>query len=286
MKMDNRQKAVAACLLVFLALLQVQCLKLSRDIRALETQLSDLNTQLTAAQARQEETSAALEAALADPAPQEELYRFTPVGLDTATHRLVVEIAQVSNKTGNSNGTLEMLIGGENYGQQRLSGKPGQLPVGQAYVPLDAVGEVVFQQLFDASQQQDPRVFSRFPSVKALLPVQMKYCGVDMVCHDGMFYLAENFAELVDAHGEPATVHDEAYALYRNGRKTAVDRYLDAYQGYNSPCAPGDTFELRYTCTDSLGLSYEFVIRRWDINETGALAHWPVEQDPVITWPE
>ena len=91
------------------------------------------------------------------------------------------------------------------------------------------------------------------------------------------------------------TPGDAEFRVYKNGTPAITfpalsggdDGEANLRGGGALYCGEGDLAELRFACTDELGLAYEFSIREWMVRAGGELeTRWPATAGPQLIWPE
>lgn len=142
----------------------------------------------------------------------------------------------------------------------------------------------------------DQGLLYRCDSMAELLPVQMKWASGSTTYNQelGLIYQAEWDVELTNPQGEAVEVTDTEYRVYQNKELVfSGPCYIPKphegekmMEGWGLPCKAGDIVDLRYTCTDKFGLSYEFPLRSWRITASKAQERWPSSFAPTLTWPE
>lgn len=139
---------------------------------------------------------------------------------------------------------------------------------------------------------EDGTVLYQTDSLAAVLPLQMDWGSGSTAynANNQALYLAEWSVRLTDLLGEEVEASGGVYRLYQNGTPVfegpcyAPDggRQLE---GEGFLCAGGDYFELRYLCTDSFGLRYEFPLEGFLIQNGKLFPSCPETAWPELTWP-
>lgn len=167
---------------------------------------------------------------------------------------------------------------------------------GEITLPVDTQSVDLLISVVDGGEERTQTLRSE-SSMMGLLPVRLgSFSGDDVYNTDqkGM-YFTEWTVSLLDLHGAAATAADGEYRLYRNGNMifSGPAKQSESYSSYESgleercfPCVAGDKIELRFTCTDEYGLTYEFPLNWWTVTEKGAERHWPTSAYPTLIWPE
>ena len=164
---------------------------------------------------------------------------------------------------------------------------------GKLTLPVEGDGAVMLSLVTDPySDAPGVEILTEHDSIKALLPVTLAGYSGEAIYNqagDGKMYFGHCETTFVDPAGDPVTVKEPRYQVYRNG-VLALDVSAQGYEieGTGVAADPGDQMELKVTCQDSWGISYEFALRRWEIGpdwRVRLIEQWRPTAYPAVIWP-
>ncbi len=155
---------------------------------------------------------------------------------------------------------------------------------------------VAFTVVYAEDGESHSQVLGTCQSMDLLLPVRLVENNGEMgynLSGDGRLYLVHYVVTLA----EEMTAEEPVFRLLKNGStvlEASAERLEGSYSGYphleklgGLPCEEGDQVELCFACRDQYGLSYEFILRKWEIvSFRDAVEQWPEGDGVTVTWPE
>ena len=164
---------------------------------------------------------------------------------------------------------------------------------GELALPVDGTSPVTLTLLTGPHNDPAGETLAEYPSMQALLPLVLADHGGEAAydqAGDGKLYFVHLETVLTDPAGDPAEVEEPRYRVYRNGELALEVSALDyEIEGKGVAADPGDQIELKLTCRDAYGLSYEFGLRRWEIGpdwRARLVEQWRPTAYPTVVWPE
>ena len=229
-------------------------------------------------------------------------FSFEPTGLDPESHTLQADMSITLRRwTADTAVTLLITQNGQTA-ELPMTGTDGVFatPVG---LPVEQTGEVSFAvNITDGGQTSREEVTS-YSDIAMLLPLTNDSSGYgDPTYRGGSFQLQYDLG-IRKQYG--TEVIDPVFQVLKNGETVQtlpvkisestvssdpdVVYYTPASEegGFAVSCQPEDTVELHLLCRDSFGLSYDFTVCTYEIDQDGTMAEevWPVTDYNVeVSW--
>ena len=229
-------------------------------------------------------------------------FSFEPTGLDPESHTLQADMSITLRRwTADTAVTLLITQNGQTA-ELPMTGTDGVFatPVG---LPVEQTGEVSFAvNITDGGQTSREEVTS-YSDIAMLLPLTNDSSGYgDPTYRGGSFQLQYDLG-IRKQYG--TEVIDPVFQVLKNGETVQtlpvkisestfssdpdVVYYTPASEegGFAVSCQPEDTVELHLLCRDSFGLSYDFTVCTYEIDQDGTMAEevWPVTDHNVrVSW--
>ena len=229
-------------------------------------------------------------------------FSFEPTGLDPESHTLQADMSITLRRwTADTAVTLLITQNGQTA-ELPMTGTDGVFatPVG---LPVEQTGEVSFAvNITDGGQTSREEVTS-YSDIAMLLPLTNDSSGYgDPTYRGGSFQLQYDLG-IRKQYG--TEVIDPVFQVLKNGETVQtlpvkisestvssdpdVVYYTPASEegGFAVSCQPEDTVELHLLCRDSFGLSYDFTVCTYEIDQDGTMVEevWPVTDYNVeVTW--
>ena len=219
-------------------------------------------------------------------------FSFEPTGLDPESHTLQADMSITLRRwTADTAVTLLITQNGQTA-ELPMTGTDGVFatPVG---LPVEQTGEVSFAvNITDGGQTSREEVTS-YSDIAMLLPLTNDSSGYgDPTYRGGSFQLQYDLG-IRKQYG--TEVIDPVFQVLKNGETVQtlpvkisestfssdpdVVYYTPASEegGFAVSCQPEDTVELHLLCRDSFGLSYDFTVCTYEIDQDGTMAEevWP-----------
>lgn len=264
---------------------------LKSQLDGIAWRLSDMDNQITDLSAKQREQT-------------EDLSDFSlePTGLDPESHTLQADMSITLRRwTADTAVTLLITQNGQTA-ELPMTGTDGVFatPVG---LPVEQTGEVSFAvNITDGGQTSREEVTS-YSDIAMLLPLTNDSSGYgDPTYRGGSFQLQYDLG-IRKQYG--TEVIDPVFQVLKNGETVQtlpvkisestvssdpdVVYYTPASEegGFAVSCQPEDTVELHLLCRDSFGLSYDFTVCTYEIDQDGTMVEevWPVTDYNVeVSW--
>ena len=253
--------------------------------------LSDMDDQITNLSAKQREQTEDLSD-----------FSFEPTGLDPESHTLQADMSITLRRwTADTAVTLLITQNGQTA-ELPMTGTDGVFatPVG---LPVEQTGEVSFAvNITDGGQTSREEVTS-YSDIAMLLPLTNDSSGYgDPTYRGGSFQLQYDLGirkqygtEVIDPvfqvlkNGEAVRTLPAAISESTSSSDPDVIYYTPASDDGNIEvsCQPKDTIELHLLCRDSFGLSYDFTVCSYEIDQDGTIVEevWPVTDYNVeVSW--
>lgn len=220
-------------------------------------------------------------------------FSFEPTGLDPESHTLQADMSITLRRwTADTAVTLLITQNGQTA-ELPMTGTDGVFatPVG---LPVEQTGEVSFAvNITDGGQTSREEVTS-YSDIAMLLPLTNDSSGYgDPTYRGGSFQLQYDLG-IRKQYG--TEVIDPVFQVLKNGETVQtlpvkisestvssdpdVVYYTPASEegGFAVSCQPEDTVELHLLCRDSFGLSYDFTVCTYEIDQDGTMVEevWPV----------
>ena len=229
-------------------------------------------------------------------------FSFEPTGLDPESHTLQADMSITLRRwTADTAVTLLITQNGQTA-ELPMTGTDGVFatPVG---LPVEQTGEVSFAvNITDGGQTSREEVTS-YSDLAMLLPLTNDSSGYgDPTYRGGSFQLQYDLGirkqygtEVIDPvfqvlkNGEAVRTLPAAISESTSSSDPDVIYYTPASDDGNIEvsCQPKDTIELHLLCRDSFGLSYDFTVCSYEIDQDGTIVEevWPVTDYNVeVSW--
>ena len=229
-------------------------------------------------------------------------FSFEPTGLDPESHTLQADMSITLRRwTADTEVALLITQNGQTA-ELPMTGTDGvcATPVG---LPVEQTGEVSFAvNITDGGQTSREEVTS-YSDIAMLLPLTNDSSGYgDPTYRGGSFQLQYDLG-IRKQYG--TEVIDPVFQVLKNGETVQtlpvkisestvssdpdVVYYTPASEegGFAVSCQPEDTVELHLLCRDSFGLSYDFTVCTYEIDQDGTMVEevWPVTDYNVeVSW--
>ena len=229
-------------------------------------------------------------------------FSFEPTGLDPESHTLQADMSITLRRwTADTEVALLITQNGQTA-ELPMTGTDGVFatPVG---LPVEDTGEVSFAANITAGGQTSREEVTSYSDLAVLLPLSNDSSGYgDPTYRGGNFQLQYDLG-IRKQYG--TEVIDPVFQVLKNGEtvqtlpvkiseSTAssdpdVVYYTPASDDGNIEvsCQPKDTIELHLLCRDSFGLSYDFTVCTYEIDQDGTMVEevWPVTDYNVeVSW--
>ena len=229
-------------------------------------------------------------------------FSFEPTGLDPESHTLQADMSITLRRwTADTEVALLITQNGQTA-ELPMTGTDGVFatPVG---LPVEQTGEVSFAvNITDGGQTSREEVTS-YSDIAMLLPLTNDSSGYgDPTYRGGSFQLQYDLGirkqygtEVIDPvfqvlkNGEAVRTLPAAISESTSSSDPDVIYYTPASDDGNIEvsCQPKDTIELHLLCRDSFGLSYDFTVCSYEIDQDGTIVEevWPVTDYNVeVSW--
>ena len=253
--------------------------------------LSDMDDQITNLSAKQREQTEDLSD-----------FSFEPTGLDPESHTLQADMSITLRRwTADTEVTLLVTQSGR-ITEQPMSGSGGVFTA-PVSLPVEDTGEVSFAANITAGGQTSREEVTSYSDLAMLLPLTNDSSGYgDPTYRGGIFQLQYDLG-IRKQYG--TEVIDPVFQVLKNGETVQtlpvkisestvssdpdVVYYTPASEegGFAVSCQPEDTVELHLLCRDSFGLSYDFTVCSYEIDQDGTMAEevWPdTDRDVRVSW--
>ena len=268
---------------------------LKSNLDGIAWRLSDMDDRITNLSAKQREQTEDLSD-----------FSFEPTGLDPESHTLQADMSITLRRwTADTEVALLITQNGQTAelpmtGTDGVFATPVGLPVG---LPVEDTGEVSFAANITAGGQTSREEVTSYSDLAVLLPLSNDSSGYgDPTYRGGSFQLQYDLG-IRKQYG--TEVIDPVFQVLKNGETVQtlpakisestfsgdpdVVYYTPASEngGFAVSCQPEDTVELHLLCRDSFGLSYDFTVCSYEIDQDGTMAEevWPVTDHNVrVSW--
>ena len=264
---------------------------LKSNLDGIAYRLSDMDDQITNLSAKQREQTEDLSD-----------FSFEPTGLDPESHTLQADMSITLRRwTADTEVALLITQNGQTA-ELPMTGTDGVFatPVG---LPVEDTGEVSFAANITAGGQTSREEVTSYSDLAVLLPLSNDSSGYgDPTYRGGNFQLQYDLG-IRKQYG--TEVIDPVFQVLKNGETVQtlpvkisestvssdpdVVYYTPASEngGIAVSCQPEDTVELHLLCRDSFGLSYDFTVCTYEIDQDGTIVEevWPVTDYNVeVSW--
>lgn len=227
-------------------------------------------------------------------------FSFEPTGLDPESHMLQANMNITLRRWAEDTAVTLLITQNGQTEELPMTGTDGVFatPVG---LPVEQTGEVSFAANITAGGQTSREEVTGYSDLAVLLPLQYTgggYGGPEYRGGTLEFYSYD--VSLVREYG--AEIIDPVFQILKNG--TAVQRLTPELAELTEDdtrdvvdyilkdrlrveCAKGDTVEFHLLCRDSFGLSYDFTVCTYEIDQDGTMVEevWPVTDYNVeVSW--
>lgn len=217
-------------------------------------------------------------------------FSFEPTGLDPESHMLQANMNITLRRWAEDTAVTLLITQNGQTEELPMTGTDGVFatPVG---LPVEQTGEVSFAANITAGGQTSREEVTGYSDLAVLLPLQYTgggYGGPEYRGGTLEFYSYD--VSLVREYG--AEIIDPVFQILKNG--TAVQRLTPELAELTEDdtrdvvdyilkdrlrveCAKGDTVEFHLLCRDSFGLSYDFTVCTYEIDQDGTMVEevWP-----------
>ncbi len=264
---------------------------LKSNLDGIAWRLSDMDDRITNLSAKQREQTEDLSD-----------FSFEPTGLDPESHTLQADMSITLRRwTADTEVALLITQNGQTA-ELPMTGTDGVFatPVG---LPVEDTGEVSFAANITAGGQTSREEVTSYSDLAVLLPLSNDSSGYgDPTYRGGSFQLQYDLG-IRKQYG--TEVIDPVFQVLKNGETVQtlpakisestfsgdpdVVYYTPASEngGIAVSCQPEDTVELHLLCRDSFGLSYDFTVCTYEIDQDGTMVEevWPVTDYNVeVSW--
>ena len=287
--------ALNVALLIALLVTQAELVNtrtiLKSNLDGIAYRLSDVDDRITNLSAKQREQTENLSD-----------FSLEPTGLDPESHTLQADMSITLRRwTADTEVALAVTQNGRTT-EQPMSGNGGVFTA-LVSLPVEDTGEVSFAANITAGGQTSREEVTSYSDLAVLLPLTNDGSGYgDPTYRGGSFQLQYDLGirkqygtEVIDPvfqvlkNGEtvqtlPAKISESTFS----GDPDVVYYTLASENGGIAvSCQPEDTVELHLLCRDSFGLSYDFTVCSYEIDQDGTMAEevWPVTDHNVrVSW--
>ena len=264
---------------------------LKSNLDGIAYRLSDMDDRITNLSAKQREQTEDLSD-----------FSFEPTGLDPESHTLQADMSITLRRwTADTEVALLITQNGQTA-ELPMTGTDGVFatPVG---LPVEDTGEVSFAANITAGGQTSREEVTSYSDLAVLLPLSNDSSGYgDPTYRGGSFQLQYDLG-IRKQYG--TEVIDPVFQVLKNGETVQtlpvkisestvssdpdVVYYTPASEngGIAVSCQPEDTVELHLLCRDSFGLSYDFTVCTYEIDQDGTMAEevWPdTDYNVRVSW--
>ena len=254
---------------------------LKSNLDGIAYRLSDMDDQITNLSAKQREQTEDLSD-----------FSFEPTGLDPESHTLQADMSITLRRwTADTEVALLITQNGQTA-ELPMTGTDGVFatPVG---LPVEDTGEVSFAANITAGGQTSREEVTSYSDLAMLLPLTNDGSGYGDPTYRGGSLQLQYDVGIRKQYG--TEVIDPVFQVLKNGETVQtlpvkisestfssdpdVVYYTPASEngGIAVSCQPEDTVELHLLCRDSFGLSYDFTVCTYEIDQDGTMAEevWP-----------
>ena len=264
---------------------------LKSNLDGIAYRLSDMDDRLTNLSAKQREQTEDLSD-----------FSFEPTGLDPESHTLQADMSITLRRwTADTEVTLLVTQSGR-ITEQPMSGSGGVFTT-PVSLPVEDTGEVSFAANITAGGQTSREEVTSYSDLAMLLPLTNDGSGYgDPTYRGGSLQLqydlgirkqygTEVVAPVFQVLKNGETVQTLPVKISESTASSDPDvvYYTPASDDGNIEvsCQPKDTIELHLLCRDSFGLSYDFTVCTYEIDQDGTMVEevWPVTDHNVrVSW--
>lgn len=264
---------------------------LKSNLDGIAYRLSDVDDRITNLSAKQREQTESLSD-----------FSLEPTGLDPESHTLQADMSITLRRwTADTEVALAVTQNGQTT-EQPMSGNGGVFTA-LVSLPVEDTGEVSFAANITAGGQTSREEVTSYSDLAVLLPLSNDSSGYgDPTYRGGNFQLQYDLG-IRKQYG--TEVIAPVFQVLKNGETVQtlpakisestvssdpdVVYYTPASEegGFAVSCQPEDTVELHLLCRDSFGLSYDFTVCTYEIDQDGTMVEevWPVTDYNVeVSW--
>ena len=229
-------------------------------------------------------------------------FSFEPTGLDPESHTLQADMSITLRRwTADTEVTLLVTQSGR-ITEQPMSGSGGVFTA-PVSLPVEDTGEVSFAANITAGGQTSREEVTSYSDLAMLLPLTNDGSGYGDPTYRGGSLQLQYDLGVRKQYGTEVVA--PVFQVLKNGETVQtlpvkisestvssdpdVVYYTPASEngGIAVSCQPEDTVELHLLCRDSFGLSYDFTVCTYEIDQDGTMAEevWPVTDHNVrVSW--
>ena len=264
---------------------------LKSNLDGIAYRLSDMDDRITNLSAKQREQTESLSD-----------FSLEPTGLDPESHTLQADMSITLRRwTADTEVALAVTQNGRTT-EQPMSGNGGVFTA-LVSLPVEDTGEVSFAANITAGGQTSREEVTSYSDLAVLLPLSNDSSGYgDPTYRGGNFQLqydlgirkqygTEVIAPVFQVLKNGETVQTLPVKISESTVSSDPDvvYYTPASEngGIAVSCQPEDTVELHLLCRDSFGLSYDFTVCTYEIDQDGTIVEevWPVTDYNVeVSW--
>ena len=264
---------------------------LKSNLDGIAYRLSDMDDQITNLSAKQREQTEDLSD-----------FSFEPTGLDPESHTLQADMSITLRRwTADTEVALAVTQNGRTT-EQPMSGNGGVFTA-LVSLPVEDTGEVSFAANITAGGQTSREEVTSYSDLAVLLPLSNDSSGYGEPTYRGGNFQLQYDLGIRKQYGTEVVA--PVFQVLKNGETVQtlpvkisestvssdpdVVYYTPASDDGNIEvsCQPKDTIELHLLCRDSFGLSYDFTVCTYEIDQDGTIVEevWPVTDYNVeVSW--
>ena len=278
-RFQNLSLALNAVLLIALFTIRAELVDkqtiLKSKLDDIAYRLSDMDDQITNLSAKQREQTEDLSD-----------FSFEPTGLDPESHTLQADMSITLRRwTADTEVTLLVTQSGR-ITEQPMSGSGGVFTT-PVSLPVEDTGEVSFAANITAGSQTSREEVTSYSDLAMLLPLVSNGSCCGGPTYQGGIFQIQYDVGIKKQYG--AEISEPAFQVLKNGEAVRtlpaaisestsssdpdVIYYTPASDDGNIEvsCQPKDTIELHLLCRDSFGLSYDFTVCTYEIDQDGTM---------------
>ena len=294
-RFQNLSLALNAVLLIALFTIRAELVDkqtiLKSKLDDIAYRLSDMDDQITNLSAKQREQTEDLSD-----------FSFEPTGLDPESHMLQADMSITLRRwTADTAATL-LITQNDQTTELPMTGTDGVFTV-PVELPVEQTGEVSFAVNITASGQTSREEVTSYSDLAMLLPLTNDGSGYGDPTYRGGSLQLQYDLGVRKQYGTEVVA--PVFQVLKNGETVQtlpvkisestvssdpdVVYYTPASEngGIAVSCQPEDTVELHLLCRDSFGLSYDFTVCTYEIDQDGTIVEevWPVTDYNVeVSW--
>ena len=264
---------------------------LKSNLDGIAYRLSDMDDRITNLSAKQREQTEDLSD-----------FSFEPTGLDPESHTLQADMSITLRRwTADTEVALAVTQSGRTT-EQSMSGSGGVFTA-PVSLPVEDTGEVSFAANITAGGQTSREEVTSYSDLAVLLPLSNDSSGYGDPTYRGGSLQLQYDLGVRKQYGTEVVA--PVFQVLKNGETVQtlpvkisestvssdpdVVYYTTASEngGIAVSCQPEDTVELHLLCRDSFGLSYDFTVCTYEIDQDGTIVEevWPVTDYNVeVSW--